>query len=86
MFKNIEPLKIYSITSKAPKYVFFIFILILSIGLVEALILSPEAHPGLVGGGTGYWGPRGSGGAAAEEPSGAKSGSNERCWSPSNRI
>jgi len=44
MFKNIEPLKIYSITSKAPKYVFFIFILILSIGLVEALILSPEDY------------------------------------------
>ena len=44
MFKNIEPLKIYSITSRAPKYVFFIFILILSIGLVEALILSPEDY------------------------------------------
>ena len=44
MLKNIEPLKIYSITSKAPKYVFFIFILILSIGLVEALILSPEDY------------------------------------------
>ena len=44
MLKNIEPLKIYSITSRAPKYVFFIFILILSIGLIEALILSPEDY------------------------------------------
>ena len=44
MLKNFEPLKIYSITSKAPKYVFFIFILILSIGLIEALILSPEDY------------------------------------------
>ena len=44
MFKNIEPIKIYSVTSKAPKYIFFIFILILSIGLIEALILSPEDY------------------------------------------
>jgi len=44
MLKNIEPFKIYSITSKAPKYVFIIFILILSIGLIEALILSPEDY------------------------------------------
>jgi len=44
MLKNIEPIKIYSVTSKAPKYVFFIFILILSIGLIEALILSPEDY------------------------------------------
>tara|TARA_B100000579_G_scaffold140613_1_gene114260 strand:+ start:193 stop:900 length:708 start_codon:yes stop_codon:yes gene_type:complete len=44
MLKNIEPVKIYSITSKAPKYVFIIFILILSIGLIEALILSPEDY------------------------------------------
>jgi len=44
MLKNIEPIKIYSVTSKAPKYVFIIFILILSIGLIEALILSPEDY------------------------------------------
>ena len=44
MLKNIEPVKIYSITSKAPKYVFIIFVLILSIGLIEALILSPEDY------------------------------------------
>ena len=41
MFKYFEPNKIFSITSKAPKYVLFLFIVILSIGLTEALILSP---------------------------------------------
>jgi len=40
MFKLFEPNKIFSITSKAPKYVMVLFILVLSIGLVEALILS----------------------------------------------
>ena len=44
MFKYFEPNKIFSITSKAPKYVFFLFILILSIGLTEALIFSPEDY------------------------------------------
>ena len=44
MFKFLEPNKIYLITSKAPKYVFFIFIIVLSIGLVEALFLSPEDY------------------------------------------
>ena len=44
MFKYFEPNKIFSITSKAPKYVFFLFIVILSIGLTEALILSPEDY------------------------------------------
>ena len=44
MFKFLEPNKIFSITSKAPKYVFFIFIIVLSIGLVEALFLSPEDY------------------------------------------
>ena len=44
MFDYFEPNKIFSITSKAPKYVFFIFILVLSIGLVEALVLSPEDY------------------------------------------
>ena len=33
MFKYFEPNKIFSITSKAPKYVLFLFIVILSIGL-----------------------------------------------------
>ena len=40
----IEPNKIFSITSKLPKYVFIVFILVLSIGLVEALFLSPEDY------------------------------------------
>ncbi len=44
MFKYFEPNKIFSITSKAPRYVFLLFIIILSIGLTEALILSPEDY------------------------------------------
>jgi len=44
MFKFLEPNKIFLITSKAPKYVFFIFVIVLSIGLVEALFLSPEDY------------------------------------------
>ena len=44
MFKLFEPNKIFSITSKAPKYVFIIFVIVLSIGLVEALFLSPEDY------------------------------------------
>ena len=40
----IEPNRIFSITSKLPKYVFILFILVLSIGLVEALFLSPEDY------------------------------------------
>ena len=44
MFKYFEPSKIFSITSRAPKYVLFLFIVILSIGLTEALILSPEDY------------------------------------------
>ena len=44
MFKLFEPNKIFSITSRAPKYVMVLFILVLSIGLVEALILSPEDY------------------------------------------
>tara|TARA_B100001057_G_scaffold5015_1_gene4524 strand:+ start:3175 stop:3882 length:708 start_codon:yes stop_codon:yes gene_type:complete len=44
MLKFLEPNKIFSITSRAPKYVMTLFILVLSIGLVEALILSPEDY------------------------------------------
>ena len=44
MFKLFEPNKIFKITSKAPKYVLFLFILVLSVGLVEALIISPEDY------------------------------------------
>ena len=44
MFKFLEPNKIFQITSKAPKYVLLLFVIVLSIGLVEALILSPEDY------------------------------------------
>jgi heme exporter protein C len=44
MFKYFEPNKIFSLTSKAPKYVLLLFIIILSIGLTEALVLSPEDY------------------------------------------
>jgi len=44
MFKFFQPNKIFQITSKATKYVFFLFIVVLSIGLMEALILSPEDY------------------------------------------
>ena len=44
MFKYFELNKIFSITSKAPKYVLLLFIVVLSIGLTEALILSPEDY------------------------------------------
>jgi heme exporter protein C len=44
MFKYFEPNKIFLITSKAPKYVLLLFVIILSIGLTEALILSPEDY------------------------------------------
>ncbi len=44
MFKYFEPNKIFSVTSRAPKYVLLLFIIILSIGLTEALILSPEDY------------------------------------------
>ncbi len=44
MFKIFKPNKIFLITSKAPKYVMGLFILVISIGLLEALILSPEDY------------------------------------------
>ena len=44
MFKSFEPNKIFIITSKAPKYVLFLFIIVLTIGLTEALVLSPEDY------------------------------------------
>jgi heme exporter protein C len=44
MFKYLEPNKIFSITSKAPKYVLSLFIIVLSIGLSEALIFSPQDY------------------------------------------
>ena len=44
MIKSFEPNKIFTITSKAPKYVLFLFIIVLTVGLTEALILSPEDY------------------------------------------
>ena len=44
MLKSFEPNKIFAITSRAPKYVIFLFIIVLSIGLTEALFLSPEDY------------------------------------------
>ena len=44
MLKYLELNKIFSFTSKAPKYVLFLFIVVLSIGLLEALVLSPEDY------------------------------------------
>ena len=44
MFKLFEPNKIFKITSRAPKYVLFLFVVVLSIGIVESLILSPEDY------------------------------------------
>ena len=44
MLKNFEPNKLFTITSKAPKYVLGLFFIIISIGLIEALIISPEDY------------------------------------------
>jgi len=44
MFKLFHPNRVFQITSKAPKYVLFLFVVVLSVGLTEALILSPEDY------------------------------------------
>ena len=44
MFKIFEPNKIFSITSRAPKYVMFLFVVVFAIGLSEALVFSPEDY------------------------------------------
>ena len=44
MIKFFNPNKIFSITSKAPKYVMVLFIIVLLIGLLEALVFSPEDY------------------------------------------
>ena len=44
MYKFFQPNKIFTITSRAPKYVLFLFIIVLTIGLTEALFLSPEDY------------------------------------------
>ena len=44
MFRFFEPNKLFILTSKAPKYVLVLFILVLSIGLSESLLFSPEDY------------------------------------------
>ena len=44
MLKIFEPNKIFLITSRATKYIFVLFISVLCVGLIEALILSPEDY------------------------------------------
>ena len=44
MFKYFEPNKIFFVTSRAPKYVLTLFIIVISVGLTEALVLSPEDY------------------------------------------
>ena len=44
MFNLFQPGKIFQITSKAPKYILFLFVIVISVGLTEALILSPEDY------------------------------------------
>ena len=44
MFNYFDLSKTFSITSRLQKYVFFLFIIVLSIGLLEALILSPKDY------------------------------------------
>ena len=44
MLNSLEPNKIFAITSRAPKYVLFLFVIVFSIGLTEALFLSPEDY------------------------------------------
>tara|TARA_B110001452_G_scaffold351_1_gene304 strand:- start:586 stop:1293 length:708 start_codon:yes stop_codon:yes gene_type:complete len=44
MFKYFEPNKIFAITSRMQKYILFLFIIVLTIGLTEALIISPEDY------------------------------------------
>ncbi len=44
MFKYFEPNKIFYVTSRAPKYVFLLFIIFFSVGLTESIILSPEDY------------------------------------------
>ena len=44
MFNFFKVDKIFSISSRATKYVIFLFIVVLTIGLVEALFISPEDY------------------------------------------
>ena len=44
MFNYLNPIKIFKINSTLQKIIFFCFIVVLSIGLLEALFLSPEDY------------------------------------------
>tara|TARA_B100001996_G_scaffold177164_1_gene135239 strand:+ start:1997 stop:2704 length:708 start_codon:yes stop_codon:yes gene_type:complete len=44
MFKFFGTNRFFSITSKITKYILFLFIIVLSVGLVEGLFLSPEDY------------------------------------------
>ena len=44
MFKLLKPNKLFKISSNLTKYIFILFIVVLTIGLTEALILSPEDY------------------------------------------
>ena len=44
MFNIFNTNKIFQVTSRAQKIIFFLFIIVLSIGLLEALVLSPEDY------------------------------------------
>jgi heme exporter protein C len=44
MLNFFSPSKVFEISSKSTKYVFFLFIIVLTIGLTEALFLSPEDY------------------------------------------
>ena len=44
MFKYFETSKLFSLTSKAPKYVRILLVIVLTVGLIESLIFSPEDY------------------------------------------
>ena len=44
MFNYLKPNNLLKIINKTQKFIFIIFLVIISIGLVEALILSPEDY------------------------------------------
>ena len=44
MFKHFEPNKIFLVTSKAPRYVLYLLVIVLTIGLIGSLLLSPEDY------------------------------------------
>tara|TARA_Y100001970_G_scaffold19137_1_gene21408 strand:+ start:4912 stop:5619 length:708 start_codon:yes stop_codon:yes gene_type:complete len=44
MFKYFDPKQVFFYTSRAQKYILFLFIVVLIIGLLEALVFSPEDY------------------------------------------